>query len=119
MTYQMVYILWLAKGCVVNIHHGESSVQTKIHRDVKERPFIPSCLCPIGDFTGGHLILWELRTVVELKAGDLFFFPDSLIHHSNEPVISIQHSVVVFTQQNMFDYWRKVEGFNDVKMRDL
>ena len=85
-------------GCIVNIHHGESSVQTKIHRDVKERPFIPSCLCPIGDFTGGNLILWELRTVVELKAGDLFFFPDSLIHHSNEPVTSIWHSVIIFTQ---------------------
>ena len=42
-------------GCVVNIHDGESPVETNVHRDVKERPFIPSCLCPIGDFTGGEL----------------------------------------------------------------
>jgi predicted 2-oxoglutarate/Fe(II)-dependent dioxygenase YbiX len=91
-------------GCVVNIHRGQSSVQTMIHRDVRKRPFVPSCLCPIGDFTGGALILWKLHAVVELKPGDLFFFPDSLIHHSNEAVIGMCHSVVAFIQQNMFDY---------------
>jgi predicted 2-oxoglutarate/Fe(II)-dependent dioxygenase YbiX len=106
-------------GCVVNIHDSKSPVETKIHRDVKERPFILSCLCLVGDFTGGNLILWELRAVVELKAGDLFFFPDSRIHHSNKAITGIRHSVVAFTQQNMFDYWSKVEGLKDIKMKDL
>ena len=106
-------------GCAINVQQDDSSVQTEIHRDVKERPFTPSCLCPIGDFRGGDLILWELHAVVELRPGDLFFFYDSLIHHSNEEVEGTRHSIVAFTQQNMFDYWRRTEGRRDGKMRDL
>jgi hypothetical protein len=106
-------------GCVVNIQDDESSVETKIHRDVRERPFAPSCLCPVGEYEGGDLVLWELRTVVELRPGDLFFFPDSLIHHFNEAVIGERHSIVAFTQQNMFDYWARSEGQSDKKMKSL
>src|SRR5437763_10176412 len=84
-------------GCAINVQQDDSSVQTEIHRDVKERPFTPSCLCPIGDFRGGDLILWELHAVVELRPGDLFFFYDSLIHHSNEEVEGTRHSIVAFT----------------------
>jgi predicted 2-oxoglutarate/Fe(II)-dependent dioxygenase YbiX len=106
-------------GFAINVQQEDSSVQTEIHRDVQERPYVPSCLCPIGDYRGGDLILWELRTVVELKPGDLFYFYDSLIHHSNEEVEGTRHSIVAFTQQNMFDYWRRKEERQDVKMREL
>ena len=48
-------------GCAVNVQQdADSHVQTGIHCDVRERPFVPSCLCPIGDYQGGDLILWEL-----------------------------------------------------------
>ena len=107
-------------GCVVNIQKDDVAVETDIHRDVRERPFVPSCLCAIGNFEGGNLILWELHTVVELKAGDLFFFYDSLIHHSNQEVsMGTRHSIVAFTQQNMWDYWRRKEGHDDKKMKGL
>ena len=53
--------------------------------------------------------------VIELAAGDLLFFPDSLIHHSNEPVSGERHSIVAFTQQNVFDYWKRKYGFKDKK----
>jgi predicted 2-oxoglutarate/Fe(II)-dependent dioxygenase YbiX len=52
--------------------------------------------------------------VVELKAGDVFMFPDSLIHHANEAVQGERHSVIAFTQQNLFHYWeRKYKSCNN------
>ena len=57
--------------------------------------------------------------MVELRSGNLFFFPDFIIHHSNEAVVGMRHSIVAFTQQNMFDYWSRAEGVEDMKMRDL
>ena len=86
-------------GCVINMGSGDIPVETKPHRDVKERAFGVSCLCPFGTYKGGALILWELKVTIELNPGDLLFLPDSLIHHSNERVTGIRHSVVAFTQQ--------------------
>ena len=106
-------------GCAVNLGDRDTPVKTKPHRDVKERAFGVSCLCPFGDYSGGALILWELKVVIELAPGDLLYFPDSLIHHSNETVIGDRHSVVAFTQQNMFDYWRRAFGFVDHANNEL
>ena len=49
----------------------------------------------------------------------MLFFPDSLIHHSNEPVFGERHSIVAFTQQNMFDYWKRKYGFKDKKKEEV
>jgi hypothetical protein len=66
------------------------------------------------------LILWDLQMVVELEPGDLFFFYDSIIYHSNEEVVQgIRHSIVAFTQQNMWDYRRRKEGREDKKLEGL
>ena len=107
-------------GCVINMGSGDIPVETKPHRDVKERAFGVSCLCPFGTYKGGALILWELKVIIELNPGDLLFLPDSLIHHSNERVTGIHHSVVAFTQQNMFDYWKRSSSeFRDKKKSKL
>jgi hypothetical protein len=108
-------------GCVVNYEDddGETGpVVTPAHRDVKERVFGVSCLCPFGDWEGGNLILWELKLIIVLRPGDLLFFPDALIHHSNEPVApgGQRNSVVAFTQQNMFDYWKRQDGQGTIKI---
>jgi hypothetical protein len=110
-------------GCVVNYQDddGETGpVVTPPHRDVKERVFGVSCLCPFGDWEGGNLILWELKLIIELRPGDLLFFPDALIHHSNEAVAvgGQRNSVVAFTQQNMFDYWKRQDGQGAIKIGD-
>lgn len=98
-------------GIVVNMHTNEGPVETEPHRDVKERKFGMSCLSPFGEYEGGHLVLWELETVIELAPGDQLFFRDSLINHSNESVTDgVRNSVVAFTQQSMFDYWRRQNG---------
>lgn len=93
-------------GCVVNLG-DKDPVQTKPHRDVKESIYGYSCVVPIGDYSRGALILYDLELIVELKPGDVFFFPDSLIHHANEDVIGSRSSIVAFTQENLFDYWRR------------
>src|SRR4030095_16388782 len=69
---------WL--GCVVN-KGGNDPNQTNIHRDASEAQYGYSCLVSCGNFTGGELILYELETILELKAGDMIFFPDAIIHH--------------------------------------
>src|SRR5579859_4593777 len=96
-------------GCVINMGHGGTPVEMKPHRDVKERRFGVTCLCPFGEYEGGGVVLWELKVVVDLGPGDLLFFPDSLIHHSNEPLKGEHHSVVTFTQENMFDYRKWID----------
>ena len=99
--------VWAA--CVVN-NGGNNPNQTEIHRDVKESQYGYSCIVSCGDFTGGDLILYDLEYTVEMKPGDLLLFPDSLIHHSNEPAIGTRKSVVCFTQENVYDYWHREYG---------
>ena len=70
----------------------------KIHGDVKELKYGYSGLICTGDFTGGGLILYDLEIVLELKAGDMLVFADSVIHHSNEQAQGRRNSVVCFTQ---------------------
>jgi len=97
-------------GCVVNLG-DKDPVQTKPHRDVKESIFGFSCVVPAGNYTGGSLILYDLQMVIELCPGDIFMFPDSLIHHANEDISGERSSIVAFTQENMFHYWKRRYGF--------
>ena len=60
-----------------------------------------------GDYSGGGLILYDLGLIIEMAPGDMIIFPDSLIHHANEPAIGKRSSVVAFTQENMYDYWHR------------
>jgi len=94
-------------GCVVNLGTESTPARTLPRRDVKESVFSMSCLTPFGNYSGTSVILWELGIIIDLEPGDLLFFPDSLIHHSNEPVSDVRHSIVAFTQQNMFDFAKR------------
>lgn len=48
--------------------------------------------CPVftvGDFDptkGGHLVLWDLKLVIEFPSGSLIIIPSALIEHSNVPI---------------------------------
>jgi hypothetical protein len=97
-------------GCVVNLGNKDP-VQCKPHRDVKESILGFSCVVPAGNYNGGALILYDLEMIIELGPGDVFMFPDSLIHHANEDVTGERSSVVAFTQENLFDYWRRKFGY--------
>jgi hypothetical protein len=93
-------------ACVVN-DGGNDPNQTEVHRDVKESQYGYSCVVSCGDFIGGAMILYDLEYILEMEAGDLLLFPDSLIHHSNEPAQGTRKSIVTFTQENMNDYWHR------------
>jgi hypothetical protein len=88
-------------GMAINTGTLENPVKCEEHRDVKAAKYGISCLCPFGDFTGGHVILWELKTEVVLRPGDLLFLRDNLITHSNSEVIGVRHSIVAFTWEDI------------------
>ena len=96
---------WAA--CVVN-NGSVDAAEGRFHRDVRESPYGYSCAIACGDFEDGHLIMYELGIVLEMKPYDIILFPDSLITHKNTKVQGRRKSVVAFTQANMFDYWARV-----------
>jgi len=68
-------------------------------------------------YEGGDLICWELKVIVELKPGDMFFFPAHLITHSNTEVKGERHSLVAFTQQKVLNWFG--QRYNCVDDRDI
>ncbi|KAJ7857095.1 hypothetical protein B0H14DRAFT_2352389 [Mycena olivaceomarginata] len=64
-------------------------VWTFRHRDVQNVPFGWCAIQSAGNFDatkGGHLVLWELKLVIEFPAGALILLPSTTITHSNIPV---------------------------------
>ncbi|KAJ7676316.1 hypothetical protein B0H14DRAFT_2423560 [Mycena olivaceomarginata] len=65
------------------------SVWTFKHRDVCNLPFGWCTIQSLGPFDttkGGHLVLWDLKLVVEFPAGALILLPSATLAHSNTPV---------------------------------
>jgi hypothetical protein len=100
-------------GMAINTGTLEDPVKCEEHRDVKVAKYGISCLCPLGDFQGGEVILWELKTAVTLRPGDLLFLRDNLITHSNREVKGVRHSIVAFTRQDMFDWKKRLGEYYD------
>jgi hypothetical protein len=96
-------------ACVIN-NGGNSPDETKPHRDVREAIYGYSGLISCGNYKGGALILYDLKIIIEMEPGDMLIFPDSLIHHSNEPATGNRCSVVAFTQENVYDFWNRAYG---------
>ncbi|KAF8194495.1 hypothetical protein K438DRAFT_1588236 [Mycena galopus ATCC 62051] len=64
-------------------------VWTFRHRDVLNVPFGMCAVQALGDFDstkGGHLILWDLKLVIEFPSGATILLPSATIEHSNIPV---------------------------------
>ncbi|KAF8170036.1 hypothetical protein K438DRAFT_1478617, partial [Mycena galopus ATCC 62051] len=65
------------------------NVWTFKHRDVCNLPFGWCAVQSLGRFDsrrGGHLVLWDLKLVVEFPAGALILLPSATVAHSNVPV---------------------------------
>jgi hypothetical protein len=104
-------------GCAVNIGTENGGVCAQGHRDLQNHIFGFSCLCPFGIFERGEVVMWEIETVLELQRGDLFFFPDQLITHSNLEAKGVRHSVVSFTEQGVWRWAQKVFEFVDRRVQ--
>ncbi|KAL1684518.1 hypothetical protein GGG16DRAFT_119722 [Schizophyllum commune] len=59
------------------------------HKDYANLPWGWCPITALGNFDpkrGGHLVLWELRLVIEFPPGSTIIIPSGLITHSNVPV---------------------------------
>ncbi|KAI0039459.1 hypothetical protein FA95DRAFT_1504150 [Auriscalpium vulgare] len=59
------------------------------HRDSKNVPYGWCAVTALGDYDykkGGHLILWELKLIIEFPPGSTILIPSALITHSNTPI---------------------------------
>ena len=104
-------------GMAVNEGCKEDPVVSDKHQDRNDAFYGVSCVCAFGDYEGGDLICWELKVIVELKPGDMFFFPAHLITHSNTEVKGERHSLVAFTQQKVLNWFE--QRYNCVDDRDI
>ncbi|KAJ7818941.1 hypothetical protein B0H13DRAFT_1921973 [Mycena leptocephala] len=99
-----------------NFNFGRN-VWTFKHRDVLNLAFGWCAIQALGRFDatkGGHLVLWDLRLVIEFPAGALILVPSATIAHSNVPV-SDDEERTSFTQYSPGGVFRYVDnGFRTV-----
>jgi hypothetical protein len=79
------------------------------HRDVLNLPFGWCAIQALGKFDptrGGHLVLWDLKMVIEFPPGALVLIPSATLSHSNIPVAVGDHraSFTQFTAGGIFRY---------------
>jgi hypothetical protein len=85
------------------------NVWTFKHRDVLNLPFGWCAITALGDFDptkGGHLVLWELKLVIEFPPGSTILIPSATIAHSNIPVSTNEYraSFTQYTAGGMFRF---------------
>ncbi|KAJ7703730.1 hypothetical protein B0H17DRAFT_854693, partial [Mycena rosella] len=88
------------------------SVWTFRHCDVLNPPFGWCAVQCAGEFDatqGRHLVLWDLKLVVEFPAGALILLPSATITHSNIPVAPGQKHIS-FTQYTAGGLMRFVDN---------
>jgi hypothetical protein len=62
---------------------------------------------PFGDYEGGGLVLWEPGLVIDLRQGDLIFFPSSKITHFNLHFSGFRGSLVMHTDKELKSWFNK------------
>lgn len=80
---------------------------TRLHTDHLNRVGGMCGVWPLDDFDptmGGHLILWDLRLVIEFPPGNLILLPSALITHGNITVWQGQSrsAFVLFSAAGLF-----------------
>ncbi|KAJ7801387.1 hypothetical protein B0H14DRAFT_2386470, partial [Mycena olivaceomarginata] len=85
------------------------NVWTFRHRDVLNLTFGWCAIQALGDFDptkGGHLVLWDLKLVIEFLPGALVLIPSATLSHSNIPVQpgDTRVSFTQFTAGGLFRY---------------
>lgn len=84
-------------------------VRTFKHRDVLNCPFGWCAIQALGRFDpkkGGHLVLWELKLVIEFPPGALVLIPSATITHSNVAVAEgdVRASFTQYCAGGLFRY---------------
>lgn len=102
-------------ACTVNFG---PNVATVPHLDFNNDPALMCLIQSLGNFDpklGGHLVLWDLKLVIEFPPGSTICIPSSLLSHSNLP-IRAGETRASFTQYAAGALFRWVDhGFGTVK----
>ncbi|KAI0711485.1 hypothetical protein C8Q76DRAFT_622831, partial [Earliella scabrosa] len=85
---------------------GPRTVTAK-HVDYLNIPFGWCAITAIGKFNprlGGHLILWELKKIIEFPPGSTILIPSAIIHHSNLAIAPHErrYSLTQYTAGGLF-----------------
>ncbi|KAJ7603549.1 hypothetical protein DFH06DRAFT_1022157 [Mycena polygramma] len=88
------------------------NVWTFKHRDVLNLAFGWCAVQALGHFNpkrGGHLVLWDLKLIIEFPPGALILLPSATIAHSNIPVV-VGEERASFTQFSAGGLFRFVDN---------
>ncbi|KAL0572842.1 hypothetical protein V5O48_009121 [Marasmius crinis-equi] len=88
-------------------HFNFNSAVTRPHRDQKNLFFGMCCVYSSGNFDykkGGHLILWDLKIILEFPPGCFVFLPSAMLEHSNVKIQPGERrsSVAMFSASSLF-----------------
>lgn len=90
------------------------------HRDSNNLPFGLCSVTALGSYDhklGGHLVLWDLKVVIEFPPGSTILIPSATLCHSNTP-IQQDETRYSFTQYAAGGLFRWVEhGFQTEQAR--
>jgi len=82
----------------------DSESGSRCHQDWLDDKKLPNCVVPFGDgFSGGDLLLWQMKMRIGLDIGDGFFFYGSVVAHEvMEITAGIRNSIDLFTHASNF-----------------
>lgn len=93
-------------------------VSTHVHTDHLNLPAGWCTVTAIGEFDpteGGHLLLWDLKMMIEFPPGALILIPSAILRHSNT-VVGKNERRYSFTQYSAGGLFRWVEcGYKSQK----
>lgn len=99
-------------GMTVNIGTPDvPGVATGVHLDCMNFPFCPCAIYATGNHDhkkGGHLVLHDVKKVVEFPSGCTIFIPSAVLRHSNVPVQGgeIRRSFTAYTAGGLIRFVR-------------
>jgi hypothetical protein len=86
------------------------------HRDTENLGFGWCTVTALGNYDhqrGGHLVLWDLRVVLEFPPGSTALIPSAVVCHSNTAVgkQETRYSFAMYTHHGLFQYFdRETNG---------
>ena len=92
-------------------------VCTSVHTDAKNCPHSMCAITSAGQYDpskGGHLVLHDLKMIIEFPPGSTFLVPSALLRHCNTPVgeSETRYSVTQYSAGGIFrwlEYGRRTE----------
>ncbi|KAJ3110737.1 hypothetical protein HDU96_006297 [Phlyctochytrium bullatum] len=82
------------------------------HLDSQDKSDGMCIVMPVGEFTEGELVLVNCGYQLQLEKGQPAFFRSSFITHFNRPFKGTRHSIVLYSDRNVFA-WKNGAEYTD------